>query len=244
MTDLVFIATPHGAIAPVAEALAREADLPWSRVSVCHASGMLTSEILAPLRGKGATVFSFHPLQTFPRDFAPREIVPSARGIFFGVDGEPAAIRKARQLARLLHGKTILVPPALRVFYHAACVVASNHLTVLLATLERMGDSFDRRNALSAFRPIIDATLANVFRTTPAQALSGPVARGGVDTVRDHLRAVQAQTPDLIPYFVRMTAETVRLAQVKGALAEETVEEFGALLRDVGGTSSSHGGMH
>src|SRR5512143_1776958 len=82
-TDLIFIATPHSAVADVARALARLADFSFRGVAVCHASGMLTAEVLEPLRLRGATVFSFHPLQTFPRDFPPAAIVPTARGIVY-----------------------------------------------------------------------------------------------------------------------------------------------------------------
>jgi predicted short-subunit dehydrogenase-like oxidoreductase (DUF2520 family) len=244
-TDLVFIATPHDAVAGVATGLGNEADLDWPATSVCHASGMLTADVLAPLRVKGATVFSFHPLQTFPRDFPPRKIVESAKGITYGVDGEPAAVRKASQLARLLGGRVVVVPPHLRVFYHAACVVASNHLTALLADLARMSGrlGFEPRDALAAFHPIIDATVDNVYRTSPARALSGPVARGGVQTVRGHLEAVSALSPDLLPYFVRMTAETVRLATEKGALSGETVSAFRSMLETFSETSGPHGGM-
>jgi predicted short-subunit dehydrogenase-like oxidoreductase (DUF2520 family) len=241
-TTLVFITTPHGAVETVAADLVSGVDLDWRRTAVCHASGMLTAAALAPLRARGATVFSFHPLQTFPRDFAPRDIVPSARGIFYGVDGEPAALKRARALARLLEGRAVVVPPELRVFYHAACVVASNHLTALLADLGRMSArmGFAPRDALAAFRPIIDATVTNVYRTSPARALSGPVARGGVETVGGHLDAVREQTPDLLPYFVRMTAETVRLAEEKGSLAPGTVSAFRELLAAY--STSDHGG--
>jgi predicted short-subunit dehydrogenase-like oxidoreductase (DUF2520 family) len=241
-TNLVFIATPHDAVAGVAAALANEAELDWPATSVCHASGMLTAEALAPLRAKGALVFSFHPLQTFPRDFPPGKIF--AKGITYGVDGEPAALRKASQLARLLGGRVVVVPPDLRVFYHAACVVASNHLTALLADLARMSGrlGFEPRDALAAFRPIIDATVNNVYRTSPARALSGPVARGGVQTVRGHLEAVNTFSPDLLPYFVRMTAETVRLATEKGALSEETVSSFRSMLESFSTMSSPDGG--
>ena len=223
-TNLVFLALPHAAIEDVASALARLDTFRFSRLSVCHASGIYTAAALDALRARGATVFSFHPLQTFPRDFSPREIVPSARGITYGVDGPPAAVRKARSLARVLGGRVLQVPPELRPFYHAACVVASNHLTALLWVLERMyrrlgagPDSF-----FPSFSPIIAATLANAGRTSPAASLSGPVARGGVETVALHFDTVAKVAPDLLPYFTAMTRETVRLARAKGSIDDRS----------------------
>jgi len=167
-------------------------------------------------------VFSFHPLQTFPRDFPPSAILESARGIVFGVDGSAAALVAARSLARHLEGTTLTVPPALRVLYHASCVVASNHLTGLMHVLSELYGALgkDPRKCFPVFEPIIMATLRNVARTGPAAALSGPVARGGVETVDEHCRAVRRSAPHLFPFFATMTLETVRLARIKGSVSE------------------------
>jgi predicted short-subunit dehydrogenase-like oxidoreductase (DUF2520 family) len=193
---------------------------------------MLTAAVLEPLRARGAAVFSFHPLQTFPRDFAPVKIVPHARGIFYGVDGPPEGIRVARRLARELEGKCVLIPPDLRVLYHAACVAASNHLTTMLWIVQRMYDRLQIRGAkfYPMFGPIIEATLANVARTSPAGALSGPIARGGTETVAGHFAALQEALPALIPYFASVSTETVHLASLKGSLDPAREEELLRLL--------------
>lgn len=222
------ITTPHGAVRDVARALAAGTGLSWNGVAVCHASGMLTAEGLAPLRKAGATVFSFHPLQTFPREFPPRKIVPSARGIVYGVDGAPDGIRMARKLARALEGKILCVPPELREYYHAACVVASNHFTVLLGILDAFYQDIapGRRDAFDVFGPILQATLNNVRRTSPSQALTGPVARGGTDTLARHFEALKRHAPALIPYYARMTLETLRLAMAKHSLTAAQVNDL------------------
>ncbi len=225
-TDLVYIATPHAAVPDVVHKLATVGHLNFRRLAVCHASGILTAEALAPLARRGATVFSFHPLQTFPRDFSPKEILPTARNIYYGVDGKQAALRTARRLARKLNGKVIVIRPEMRTLYHAACVVASNHLTTLLWELERMFEALrtKERGFYPVFEPIIMATLRNVARASPADALSGPIARGGVDTVAQHFEALRQFLPELIPYFSALSAETTRLAEVKGSLEEETAQ--------------------
>jgi predicted short-subunit dehydrogenase-like oxidoreductase (DUF2520 family) len=230
--DLLLITTPHDAVVPVAREIAGLRSLPFKRIAACHASGMLDARALAPLRRRGATVFSFHPLQTFPRTFPPAAIVPQARNIFYGVDGTPAAVRRARSLARRLSGRVIEIPPARRHLYHAACVVASNHLTTMAALLGEMYAALGRpaAEAPEVFRPIIDATLANIRRTSVTEALSGPVARGGVGTVRLHLEAVQRTMPQLLPYFSIMTAETVRLARRKGSITARRAHEMLGLL--------------
>ncbi len=225
-TNLVLIATPHAAVESVAVSLAELEHVNFKRLSVCHASGMLTAAVLAPLAARGATVFSFHPLQTFPRDFAPKDIVPTARGIYYGVDGDAKGMRKAQQFAKKLEGMVVEIPPEMRAFYHASCVVASNHLTTLLFILEQMSATLglNRRKFLPIFAPIIKATLSNVERTGPSKALSGPVARGGVETVAGHLASIKHIAPELLPYFTALTSETVMLAQAKGSISKENVE--------------------
>jgi len=239
-TDVILLAVPHAAVAEVARALGAAGDLPLGRMAVCHASGMLSAAVLAPAARRGALTFSFHPLQTFPRAFPPRKILPSARGIWYGVDGSAAGLRKARLLARALGGRTIVVPPERRELYHAACVVASNHLTGLLAVLEEMHGAAagGGRRSLAPYRPILEATLANVLGASPAEALSGPVARGGVETVARHCEAVREFCPRLLPYFALMTRETIRLADRARTLSPDRREALEELVRTI--TDSTH----
>lgn len=228
-TDLILLTVPHAAV----EASARMiADLPlrnFRHLTVCHTSGMHSATVLAPLAGRGATVFSFHPLQTFPRDFPPRRIVPTIPGIWYGIDGDERGMRAARRLAGRLGGRVVVVPPAMRILYHAACVVASNHLTALLGILEdlhRVIGMPSSTKGMALFRPIISTTLGNVAAASAAEALSGPVARGGIETIARHFESVQRFAPELIPYFGAMTEETVRLAKKKGVLDDAQVAAF------------------
>ena len=107
-----------------------------------------------------------------------------------------------------------------RVLYHAACVVASNHLTTLMAVLEEMFEHLgtSERDFYRLFAPIIAATLENIRMTSPADALSGPVARGGLETVRAHFDSVRSVAPHLVPYYRAVSLETVRLARAKGSI--------------------------
>jgi predicted short-subunit dehydrogenase-like oxidoreductase (DUF2520 family) len=231
--DLVCITTPHAAVSGVALALAALPGRTFRGVAVFHASGMLTADPLEPLRRRGATVFSFHPLQTFPRDYPPAAIIGSVPGIYYGADGSPAALRVARSVASRLGGRVLSVPPEHRAFYHASCVVASNHLTGLMHVLSGMFGGLGKKpeQFYPVYAPIIMATLRNVARTGPAAALSGPVARGGVETVNEHCQAVRRRTPVLFPFFAAMTLETIRLARRKGSITKAQSRELINLVR-------------
>jgi len=137
----------------------------------------------------------------------------------------------ARLLARKLGGLVVEIPPHMRVFYHAACVLASNHVTAMMAILDEMYRQLQpgKSDFFRVFKPIIMATLRNIERTSPAKALSGPVARGGVETVASHFEALNLHAPWILPYFIRLSGETVRLAEAKGSLSPDKVEAFAAL---------------
>jgi predicted short-subunit dehydrogenase-like oxidoreductase (DUF2520 family) len=229
--NLILIAAPHGAVADVARALAR-LDRSLKGVSVCHASGMLTASVLEPLKEKGATVFSFHPIQAFPRTFPFEEILPNVRGIYYGVDGTAAGVRAAYALARALKGYVVEVPPEMREFYHAAAVVASNHLTTLFGVLHQMASTFAPEGGdwLSMYFPIIMASIGNVRVATPEKALTGPVARGGVETVARHLDALEKYGPGLVPFYAAVSLETAQLAARSGSLATAQKDELLRLL--------------
>ncbi|MGA9120219.1 MAG: DUF2520 domain-containing protein [Bacteroidota bacterium] len=231
-TDVVLITVPHGAVEETAWKLARVAHLRFSKLAVCHASGMLTSAALAPVAKRGSIVVSFHPLQTFPRDFEPEDILPTLPGIWYGIDGNARGRRFAASLARRLGGKTVDIPPQLREFYHAACVVASNHLTALLGVLDEMHSVLrvKRPGFLALFRPIVETTMRNVADTSPTRALSGPVARGGTATIARHLESIRMFSPVLLPYYAAMTLATVRVALAKGSIDKRKAEEFRGLV--------------
>jgi predicted short-subunit dehydrogenase-like oxidoreductase (DUF2520 family) len=124
-------------------------------------------------------VGAFHPLQTFAAPDPAR-----LAGAWAAVAGPPAVA----DLARELGAHPFVVLDDRRAAYHAAAVVASNHLVALLGQVERLaelaGVPFD------AFLPLVQSAVANCADRGPAAALTGPVARGDATTVAAHLDAL------------------------------------------------------
>ena len=175
--DLVLIATPDAAIAEAASAVA-----PGLRVGalVIHCSGVCTLDELDKLRvaRPDVEVGSLHPLQSLP---SPEIGVARLPGSWCAVDGPDDVERLAVSLGM----RPFRVQNADRVAYHAAATVASNHLVALLGQAARLADAAGVPAA--ALLPLVRATLENVETLGAEGALTGPVARGDVDTVRRHL---------------------------------------------------------
>jgi predicted short-subunit dehydrogenase-like oxidoreductase (DUF2520 family) len=125
--DLLLIAVPDGALAAVAESLAGR---PQAAVAL-HTSGSQPAAVLAPLRRAGCVPGALHPLKAFPQAMPD---LGQARGVFFGLDGEDAALRLARRLVAAWGGLSAEVPPAARPLYHFAATLAAGGVATLLAT--------------------------------------------------------------------------------------------------------------
>lgn len=209
--DLVVVATPDGAIAAAAAALA-----PSLRPGalVVHLSGARSRHELDDVVAVRADVEvgSIHPLQSLPSGEVGRARLP---GSWCAVDGPP----EVERLAVTLGMRPFRVDPARRVDYHAAACVASNHLVALLGQVERLAAHAGAPSA--AFLPLVRATLDNVDELGPATALTGPVARGDADTVAAHLDALPADERDA---YRALAAAALRLIDRAGTEVRAVVE--------------------
>ncbi|MEX2100643.1 MAG: DUF2520 domain-containing protein [Acidimicrobiia bacterium] len=180
--ELVLVATPDSAIADAAAGLAPSLE---DRALVLHLSGACTRAELDKLRLLRADVAlgSLHPLQSFPTPELGIERLP---GSWCAVDGPPAVERLAVSLGL----RPFRIDDSQRVAYHAAATVASNHLVALMGQVARLAEAAGVPPA--ALLPLVRSTLENVDSLGPADALTGPIARGDVDTVARHLDALPA----------------------------------------------------
>lgn len=172
--DLLVLATPDAAVAAVAGAIA-----PSAEVVVAHLSGALGLDVLAGHARRAV----LHPLVALPD---PERGAERLVGAWFGlaVDGDPLV----EEVVDELHGRTVRVAERHWARYHAAAVVASNHLVALLGQVERLAASIDV--PLDAFLALAGGALDDVIALGPAAALTGPVRRGDLATVERHLDAL------------------------------------------------------
>ena len=183
--DVVWFCVPDGEIANAARALAGKTD--WKRKVALHSSGALTSDELKALRQHGAAVASVHPLMTFVRGSR-----PAFANVPFAIEGDTKATRTARLIVSDLGGCAYSIRKQDKVAYHAWGTFASPLLTALLATTEHVAVVAGVRGKAARQRmlPILQQTLANYAKLGPAASFSGPIIRGDVKTVSQHLRVI------------------------------------------------------
>jgi len=170
--DLLVIATPDAAVAEVAAVVT-----PVVGTVVAHLAGALGLDVLEP-HAKRA---SLHPLRSIPSGDT------SLVGAWFAVAGDPIVATAVTDLG----GRPVLVRDGARAAYHAAAVIASNHLVALLGQVERVAAVAGV--PLEAYFDLVRGTVDNVQRLGPAAALTGPVRRGDWTTVRRHFDAIPVE---------------------------------------------------
>jgi predicted short-subunit dehydrogenase-like oxidoreductase (DUF2520 family) len=187
--DIFLVACPDDQITACCDALAKTGILMPGTV-VFHCSGALRSTALTTAANHGALIASIHPIRSFA---APDQVARSFSGTYCGAEGDPGAIAILKDVFSAIGGTLVSIDANAKTVYHAAAVFASNYLVTLIdvALDAYLKAGVPRETALRLMEPLVRETVDNVFRLGPADALSGPIARGDVKTVVRQYRAVK-----------------------------------------------------
>jgi len=193
--DVLLLAVPDDAIGELAAALAAQGRVRSGEV-VLHLSGALSKEALQALAASGAALGSLHPLQTLSD--------PATA---------PERLKAATRLARDVGLIPVPIPSDQKPGYHAAAVFASNFVVALAGVAQRLFLSAGLPEAVArnALTTLMAGALENVRAAGPADALTGPVARGDVNTIRRHLDALQDTDAELYRALSRAALDLASL---------------------------------
>jgi len=194
-----------------------------------HCSGLGSIHLLKPLFEAGVRTLCLHPLQTFTGE-------PRAELLLGGPCAVTALDERDLQLGAELAGRLGMKPFRLadekKTLYHLSAVVGCNLLVALESEAKRlMDEATGGEDGLDHLGPLLQTTMKNLLESgQPAQALSGPVARGDVGTVRSHLRLLERESPRLAQAYRALSLEALTLAAPR--LDDEQVRCLKDLLAD------------
>lgn len=211
--EFVLLAVPDDALRPLVAGLA-DAGVWRDGQLVAHTSGAQGITVLDPAAARGVLPLALHPVMTFagrPED------VDRLLGATFGVTAPDELRPVAESLVVEMGGEPVWVPERARPLYHAALSVGSNHLMTLVNDALSLLDGAGIDGADQLLAPLLSASLDNVLRLRDA-ALTGPVARGDVATLRRHRDALAAANPDFLPSYLAMARRTAQRAHSAGQL--------------------------
>jgi len=219
--DVILLTTPDGALEKVASALARFGPHNCRAKIVLHTSGALDRAVLAPLARCGASTGSLHPMQTFSGRGMPR-----LEGVIFAVEGDRAALRAARGIARALGGTPVEIRGKNKPAYHAAGALVAGHGLALMeaATRMLMKLGFSRPRALQALLPLIRQMLDNYERLGPQAAWTGPISRGDYATVAKHGKALGPYPREFKDAYAALALLAARVLSKQPAATRRKIE--------------------
>lgn len=203
--ELLLLALPDASYGAVARELATR---PQARVAL-HTSGSLDVSVLDPLREAGGATGSLHPLKAFSR---PLLDVEEAAAVFFALDGSAEAIRLGEQLVTAWKGHCGVVQSSQRLLYHFAATLAAGGVATLMTSVWRL---MGRLGLPAAVWPGYVQLAHGALEETeaaaaPAQAITGPAARGDTALIERELEALETIDPELADLTRRLWQETRR----------------------------------
>ncbi len=219
--DLLLLAVPDDVLPRLVDGLIAASGIRQGQF-VMHTSGRYGIDVLGPAVATGALPLAIHPVMTFTGTSVDLDRLA---GVCFGVTA-PGILRPAAETLVLeMGGEPVWIAEENRPLYHAALAQGANHLVALVASsmdLLRRAGAEDPQRMLG---PLLSAALDNALRYGDS-GLTGPVVRGDAGTVREHIAALQATSPETTAAYVAMARLTADRALAAGLLAPDDAIEL------------------
>jgi len=206
--DILVLGVPDDAI----EAAARELAPRISSRVAFHLSGARPADLLAPFRERGASVGSLHPLRAFHGD--PSE---SWRDVFLAVEGDRNAVDIGLRIAAAIGARAREISAESKPLYHAAATLAAGGCLSLVSMATRIWASLGlpEEEARAALARLGSEALASLERQGFEDALTGPISRRDVGTVRDHIAGI-GRLDEVLAVYRLLAKETIARTSGRG----------------------------
>lgn len=222
--DWIFITTPDDLISEIAEQISR-IEAPWNQKIVIHCSGALFSDELRAVSSLGASVVAMHPIQSF-RHGDSRERL---KGIFVTLEGDDKAIEQLTPVVEAMGAHPVPASKDQKRSLHIAAVMVSNYTVALMHAAESLLSESGLHEGMSMLEPLVRQTIRNIFEKGPSESLTGPVARGDLDTVSTHLKSLSGSEAESLYRILGLQA--AHLAGKSGMLNEDQVKSLKQILK-------------
>ncbi|MGH4118448.1 Rossmann-like and DUF2520 domain-containing protein [Clostridium sp.] len=185
-STIIFITTPDDSIIKVWQKLKT---FNLTNKIICHTSGSLTSSIFLNINNSDALAYSIHPIFAFYDKYNSYKTLQNA---YFSIEGPEAHMNEIEDFFHSLGNKTFIINSNNKALYHLANVTVSNLVLSLINTgcsyLCKCGLS--ENDALEALLPLIQNNIDNIKTTGFINALTGPVERNDLGTIKQHMSAI------------------------------------------------------
>jgi predicted short-subunit dehydrogenase-like oxidoreductase (DUF2520 family) len=202
--DVLLLTVPDDMLENVVTQLAASGALRPAQL-VAHTSGRHGLEVLEPATQVGARPVALHPAMTFTGTARDLDRLTEC---VFGVTAGPDERTWAAEVVAELGATVMWVPEELRGLYHAGLAHGANHLVTLVTQAMELLGAAGSDDPAAILRPLLQAALDNALAEGDS-ALTGPIVRGDVNTVRAHVAELARTAPDTLPSYVALARATL-----------------------------------
>ena len=188
--DIIFITTPDQAIHEVYHLLKGSGKI------FCHMSGLLTSDVFTEDIG-----FSVHPMAAVTKE-------TNLQKVRFTIEGHAEKLH----IIKSLFPNNKEIKKEAKPLYHASAVIASNFLVGIYNIAENLLKEVGFDEDTSILIELIESTLNNIKEKGSINALTGPVERMDIKTIKTHLNDLPIEYEKV---YLSLSKYLVKIAEIK-----------------------------
>lgn len=224
--DVIFITTNDDSIKDISNKLSEEELVKEGQI-VIHMSGSHSSGILENLKKSGCATYSLHPLQSFA---SVESSVEKLEDTVFTLEGCQRDMHKVESILEKTQNRYFKIDADSKTLYHAGACVISNYLVTLmdfgLSFFDYIG--IKEKDAFAALKPLVEGTIGNIGGLGCKKALTGPIARGDIETLKRHVGEIEEKLPGKLELYRKMALMTLDLSS--GLPSDLNVKEMKCIL--------------
>lgn len=189
-SDWIFLTVPDDQLTGVAEQLA---PFLTAQHVLLHCSGAQSAAILRQGTNPTYQCCSVHPAAVFSNNQT------ALAKTLFTIEGPAVTVQQVQQVLTPLPNLVRTIDAKQKAKYHAACVFSSNFVNGLLSISQTLFQQtgLDREFADQLSLSLAQQQLDQIQASGVAQALTGPIKRGDLTTIKRHLAVLDPQTAQL-----------------------------------------------
>ena len=227
--DIWMLTCPDDQLQCVGDALLSSGALQSGNI-LFHCSGATSSTIFTKAGEMGVKVASLHPVHSFAN---PKSSLYSFAGTTCAIEGDIAATLGLSRLFEKIGASLFSIDSDKKSLYHASTVMACNNLVSLLELSKLMlnQSGVDSKNPHNPLQVLVQKTLNNYFDTDAQSALTGPISRGDVNTIKAHLTALHGAPTAWQQVYAGLGSIAVDISATQGKASSEDLEKISELLK-------------
>jgi len=229
--NCILICTPDDVIRKVSNQISDKAGENLNCMVVMHLSGSKSLKVLESVERRGMLAASIHPMKSFA---SIESAIKTIKGTVFGVTySNNLARERAVYIVKKMDGAVVDVDDNKKPLYHAAACVASNYLVSLInyAVTVHKGIGIKPDDSLKGLLGLIKGTIDNIEKMGTKKSLTGPIARGDIGTIREHLDNFNKYFKGNESLYKIMGIETAQIAYGNKWINRNTFDDLVKLLK-------------